>query len=250
MVVQTEKFLRDNAGQRPEQASLLSEKARENSVREKMLRVQLESLIAEADVWAIGERLPKKSSTPSSIVDEACRYVIENTFAKLKMLRPFNGDIAREIHALLTVENDAELDLGELEESNPDAMREVETWVSMNIEFNKPVYLRDILNHFARRPYGWPEEEVKLLVARLARKGKFSFSQQNNNIERKQVWELFNNSRRHSELRLHKIRRHDESQIRKAAQTMAEIAQQPFSEREEPAPVEHIRQSSMTGSKS
>ncbi|STW80605.1 Uncharacterised protein [Klebsiella michiganensis] len=45
------------------------------------------------------------------------------------MLRPFNGDIAREIHALLTVENDAELDLGELEESNPDAMREVETWV-------------------------------------------------------------------------------------------------------------------------
>lgn len=49
-----------------------------------MLRVQLESLIAEADVWAIGERLPKKSSTPSSIVDEACRYVIENTFAKLK----------------------------------------------------------------------------------------------------------------------------------------------------------------------
>lgn len=242
LVVQTEKFLRDNAGQRPEQASLLSEKAKENSVREKMLRVQLESLIAEADVWAIGERLPKKSSTPSSIVDEACRYVIENTFAKLKMLRPFNGDIAREIHALLTVENDTELDLGELEESNPDAMREVETWISMNIEFNKPVYLRDILNHFARRPYGWPEEEVKLLVARLARKGKFSFSQQNNNIERKQVWELFNNSRRHSELRLHKIRRHDESQIRKAAQTMAEIAQQPFSEREEPALVEHIRQ--------
>lgn len=241
LVVQTEKFLRDNAGQRPEQASLLSEKARENSVREKMLRIQLETLIAEADIWAIGERLPKKSSTPSSIVDEACRYVIENTFGKLKKLRPYNGEIAREIHEQLTLENDTELDLGDTEESNPDAMREVKTWVSMNIEYNKPVYLRDILNHFARRPYGWPEEEVKLLVARLARKGKFSFSQQNNNIERKQAWDLFNNSRRHSELRLHKIRRHDESQIRKAAQTMAQIAQQPFSEREEPALVEHIR---------
>ena len=242
LVVQTEKFLKDNAGQRPEQATLLSEKARENSNREKLLRVQLESLLAEADVWAIGERLPKKSSTPSNIVDEACRYVIENTFGKLKMLRPFNGDISREIHALLTVENDTELDLGNLEESNPDAMREVETWISMNIEYNKPVYLRDILNHFARRPYGWPEDEVKLLVARLACKGKFSFSQQNNNVERKQAWELFNNSRRHSELRLHKVRRHDEAQVRKAAQTMADIAQQPFNEREEPALVEHIRQ--------
>lgn len=59
LVVQTEKFLKDNAGQRPEQATLLSEKARENSNREKLLRVQLESLLAEADVWAIGERLPK-----------------------------------------------------------------------------------------------------------------------------------------------------------------------------------------------
>ncbi|WP_445663847.1 hypothetical protein [Escherichia coli] len=127
-------------------------------------------------------------------------------------------------------------------QSNPDAMREVESWISMNIEYNKPVYLRDILNHFARRPYGWPEDEVKLLVARLACKGKFSFSQQNNNVERKQAWELFNNSRRHSELRLHKVRRHDEAQVRKAAQTMADIAQQPFNEREEPALVEHIRQ--------
>ncbi|WP_142763858.1 hypothetical protein, partial [Klebsiella pneumoniae] len=78
--------------------------------------------------------------------------------------------------------------------------------------------------------------------ARLACKGKFSFSQQNNNVERKQAWELFNNSRRHSELRLHKVRRHDEAQVRKAAQTMADIAQQPFNEREEPALVEHIRQ--------
>lgn len=241
LVVQTEKFLRDNAGQRPEQASLLSEKARENNAREKMLRVQIESLLAEAELWAIGERLPKKSSTPNSIVDEAYRYVIENTFGKLKLLTSFNGDINREIHAFLTVENDTELNLGEMEESNRDALREVENWISMGIDYHKPVYLRDVLNHFARRPYGWPEDEVKLLVARLAQKRKISFSQQNNNLELKQAWDLFNNSRRHSELRLHKIRRHDEAQILKAAKIIADVAQQPFNEREEPALVEHIR---------
>ena len=100
------------------------------------------------------------------------------------MLKPFNGDIAREIHALLTVENDTGAGSGRTGGINPDAMREVETQVSMNIEFNKPVYLRDILNHFARRPYGWPEEEVKLQVCSpWHAKGKFSFSQQNNNID-------------------------------------------------------------------
>ena len=43
-------------------------------------------------------------------------------------------------------------DLGNLEESNTDAMREVETRISMNIEYNKPVYLRDILEPFRASP--------------------------------------------------------------------------------------------------
>jgi hypothetical protein len=88
---------------------------------------------------------------------------------------------------------------------------------------------------------GWPEDEVKLLVARLARSNKFNFSQQSSDISLKQTWEIFNNSRRHSELRLHKIRRHDEAQLNKAALLMADIAQQPFNEHEEPALVEHIQ---------
>ena len=71
LVVQTEKFLRDNAGQRPEQTTLLSEKARENSVREKLLRVSWIRLLQKrtSGRW---RALAPKSSTPSSIVDEAC----------------------------------------------------------------------------------------------------------------------------------------------------------------------------------
>ena len=68
----------------------------------KLLRVQLESLLAEADVWAIGERFTEKSSTPSNIVDEACRYVIENTFGKLKMLRPLTATSPAKFMVLLT----------------------------------------------------------------------------------------------------------------------------------------------------
>lgn len=241
LTVQTESFVNKQSGQRPEQASLIAEKARENNNREKMLRVQLEELLARADVWAIGEPLPKKSSTPASIVDDACRYVFENTFAKLKMLRLFDGNIDREIQALLTVENDTQLDLGELEDANPDAMREVENWVSMNIDYHKPVYLRDILSHFTRRPYGWPGDEVKLLVARLTRASKLNFTLQSSEISLKQSWDIFNNSRRYSELRLHKTRRHDDAQLRKAAQLMAKIVQLPFNEQEEPALAAHIR---------
>lgn len=242
MYAQTKAFLSKQSGQRPEQATLLAEKGRENSMREKTLKAQIEGLMAQADVWALGERLDKKSSSPLAIVDAAYGYVIENSFSKLKLLRLSTGDVNRETHALLTVENDIQLDLGEMEESNPEAMREVDNWISMSIETHKPVYLRDILTTFGRRPFGWPEDEVKLLVARLARSGKYSFTLQSSEIALKQTWDAFNNSRRYSDLRLHKVRRHDEAQLTKAAQLMAEIAGEPFNEREEQPLVSHIRE--------
>ena len=90
----------------------------------------------------------------------------------------------------LTVENDTELDLGNLEESNPDAMREVETgsaWISNTI--NLCIYaIFWTISRVDNAPYGWPEDEVKLLVARLACKGKFSFSQQKQQRRAKQAW--------------------------------------------------------------
>ncbi len=242
MCAQTKAFLGKQRGQRPEQATLLAEKGRENSMREKTLKTQIEALLAQAEVWALGERMDKKSSSPSAIVDAACSYVIENSFSKLKMLRLSTGEVNRETQSLLTLENDTQLDLGEMEESNPQAMREVDSWISLSIGNHKPVYLRDILTTFGRRPFGWPEDEVKLLVARLARSDKYSFTLQGSEIALKQAWDAFNNSRRYSELRLHKIRRHDEVQLKKAAQLMATVAQEPFTEREEKPLVAHIRQ--------
>ncbi|CDG15739.1 BREX system P-loop protein BrxC [Xenorhabdus doucetiae] len=241
-MVKTESFLNKQSGQRPEQAMLLAEKSRENQYREKTLRVRIEQLLAEAAVYAIGVRLPKKSASPTAIVDEACKYVIENSFAKLKLLRSTDGEISREIHALLTIEDAAQINLDmSAEECNPEAKREVELWVSMCVEHHKAVYLRDVLTHFGRRPYGWPEDEVKLLVARLARSGKISFTKQNNQLSLKQAWDEFENSRRHSELRLLKVRLHDESQLRKAAHIMNDAAAESFNEREEQALAKHIR---------
>ncbi|WP_434526838.1 BREX system P-loop protein BrxC [Photorhabdus asymbiotica] len=242
IMVQTDSFLNKQCGQRPEQDVLLKDKDRENQSREKTLRVRIEQLLAEATVYAIGVRLPKKSASPTAIVDEACRYVIENSFAKLKLLRPTSRDINREIHSLLTIEDSAQINLDMCsEECNPEAMREVEAWISMSADYHKPVYLRDVLNHFGRRPFGWPEDEVKLLVARLARSGKINFTLQNNQISLKQAWDVFTNTRRHSELRLLKVRQHDEEQLRKAAHIMNKVAQESFNEREEQGLAKHIR---------
>ncbi|MCV5753994.1 hypothetical protein OFN51_34895, partial [Escherichia coli] len=57
--IKTDRFLKQNSGQRPEQEHLLREKQMENMEREKRLRTDFEALFAEADVYAIGTKLPK-----------------------------------------------------------------------------------------------------------------------------------------------------------------------------------------------
>ncbi|EKJ3211278.1 BREX system P-loop protein BrxC, partial [Escherichia coli] len=181
--IKTDRFLKQNSGQRPEQEHLLREKQMENMEREKRLRTDFEALFAEADVYAIGTKLPKKSATPSAIVEEAYKYVIENTFAKLNMLKATPGEVLRELQAVLVADDIAQIgrDL-QADECNPEATREVEQYVTLKVERNEPVYLRDIVAHFGKRPYGWPDNEILLLTARLGLAGKLSFSTQGTDL--------------------------------------------------------------------
>ncbi|MCB5160349.1 BREX system P-loop protein BrxC [Marinomonas algarum] len=233
-LIKTERFLKHNSGKRPEQEHLLREKRMENIEREKHLREGFEPLFAEADVYAIGTKLPKKSATPSAIVDEAYRYVIENTFAKLNLLKATPGDVLRELHAVLTADDMAQIGLDlQAAECNPDATREVEQFVALKVDRNEAVYLRDIIDRFGRRPYGWPDNETLLLVARLGLSSKVSFSQQGSDLVLKKSYEAFTSVRKRGEIRVHKIRQHDERQLKKATTLVKDIFSKSFAGTEE-----------------
>ena len=227
--IKTERFLKQNAGQRPEQEHLLREKSMENSGREKRLRHDFDTLFAEANVFAIGTILPKKSATPSAIMEEAYQYVIENTFGKLRMLRSTEGEVLRELQAVLTADDMAQigLDLTE-QECNPEATREVEQFISLKIERNEALYLRDVVTRFIRRPYGWADNEILLLTARLALAGKISFMIQGGDLALKQAFEPFTSVRRRGEIRIQKIRQHDERNIQKASSLLKSIFNKTF----------------------
>jgi len=227
--IKTDRFLKQNSGQRPEQEHLLREKQIENIEREKRLRTDFETLFAEADVYAIGTKLPKKSATPTIIVEEAYKYVIENTFAKLSMLKTSPGEVLRELQAVLVADDMAQIGLDlQADECNPEATREVEQYVTLKVERNEPVYLRDIVTRFGKRPYGWPDNEILLLTARLGLAGKVSFSHQGTDLVLKKAYEPFTSVRKRGEIRVHKTRQHDERQIKKAAGLVKEIFSKTF----------------------
>lgn len=227
--IKTERFLKVAAGQRPEQEHLLREKALENTQRSKRLDTEFTTLFTEAAVYAIGAKLQPKNTTPSAMLDETYRYVIENTFGKLNMLRPTQGELNRELQAVLTADDVAQLGLDlSSAECNPEAMREIEMFISLKISRNEAVYLKDVLTYFTRRPFGWQENEILLLVARLGLVGKLSFTLQATELPLKKAYQPFTSVRSRAEIRLQKIRQHDEHQIQKAAALVKNLFQKPF----------------------
>ena len=227
--IKTERFLLQNSGQRPEQEHLLREKRTENIEREKRLKIDFEALFAEADVYAIGTKLPKKSATPSAIVDEAYKYVVENTFAKLNMLKPTLGDVLPELQKVLAADNTAQIGLDlQADDCNPEATREVEQYVTFSTGRNEAVYLRDIVTHFGKRPFGWPDKEILLLVARLGLAGKISFRIQGTDLALNRAYEPFMSVRKRGEIRVHNIRQHDEGKIKKAANLFKKLFSKTF----------------------
>ncbi|HEY8034489.1 MAG TPA: BREX system P-loop protein BrxC [Methylobacter sp.] len=229
--IKTDRFLKQNSGQRPEQEYLLREKQMENVEREKRLRHELEQLFTEVQIYAIGARLQPRSLAPSAMLEEAYKYVIENTFAKLNLLKPTPGDqgnVLRELQSVLMADDMAQLslDLSDVE-CNPEATREVELYISLKIERNEAVYLRDVITRFNRRPYGWPDNEILLLIARLGLAGKISFTM-NGDLPLKKAYEPFTSVRKRGEIRLQKIRQHDEHQLKNAAGLVKKVFNKTF----------------------
>ncbi len=216
--LKTDRFLKQNSGQRPEQEHLLREKQLENIEREKRLRHDLEQRFSEAQLFAIGAKLTPKTASPSARLDEAYRYVIENTFAKLNLLHLTPGDVLRELNAILTADDVMQLGLDmDAIECNPEATREVELFITLKIERNEAVYLRDLIHRFTRRPYGWPTYEILLLVARLGLSGKISLTLGAAELPLKKAYDPLTSVRKHGEIRIQKVRQHDERQLKNAA---------------------------------
>jgi hypothetical protein len=227
--IKTDRFLKQNSGQRPEQESLLREKQLENIEREKRLRHEFELLFADVDIYAIGAKLQPKSSTPSVMLEEAYKYVIENTFAKLNLLRLTPGEVLRELQSVLQADDMAQLSLDMSDVAcNPEATREVELYITLKVERNEAVYLRDIIAKFTRRPYGWPNDEILLLVARLALAGKISFTIGAAELPLKKAYEPFTSIRKQADIRIQKIRQHDENQLKNAAALLRKIFNKTF----------------------
>lgn len=223
--LKTNKFIRLNDdGSQPELSKILSERGRENQERKKRLRLMLEELAERAEVYAQGQHLKLNSSNIVNKFDEACQYLLENTFTKLSYLRVLQQEPERELHAILHTN-----DIGQLgltlngEEGNPQAIKEVEQFISLRASGNDRLLVADIIERFSKRPYGWPDGEVLLILGRLAATSLISFHAAGPSMPLADAFDYLSNSRRRREISVQKKRQTDEVLLKQARNLTQEL---------------------------
>lgn len=161
----------DNAT--PAGKKILAFKKDENREREERLRFQLERLIGEGQLYALGELVPVKATTPQAMLDEAINYLVSNTYNKLAFLKT-TPNAFEEIREVLLADNVQQLNLASTEQPNQLALQAVSEHLKIKASVSG-ISLDDVVRHFSGIPYGWkPDWEIVLLLARLFMAGEIS----------------------------------------------------------------------------
>ncbi|WP_064663367.1 BREX system P-loop protein BrxC [Pseudoalteromonas sp. MQS005] len=224
--IKTDKFLRRNTGNRPEQQQLLHQKGSENQDRNRRVKLAIEDLLKDAEFYALGSQQNPKGGAISTILQELYKYVIENTFSKLKLVKPFPGDIRREIQNTLVADDIGQIGLDlQGQEVNPHAILEVEKFISLGDDAGRPITAEDIVKRFSKRPFGWNDEEIVLLISRLALANKICFQSRQQDVSLKNAYDNLMQVRKRAELRVRRIKQQSEANLKRAAKLFKDVFQ-------------------------
>lgn len=168
-LLQTDKYIRlKNDAAAPENLKrILKDRAEQNRERKGRLIAILETMLVESDYYVFGQTLQVKASNARSAKDEGINYLIENLFSKLGYLKVIKDEPIKEITAILKSNDIGQYSLVDGGDANELAVKEVKQFIDLSTSNHQKVLLHELVERFARRPYGWGEWETILLVARL-----------------------------------------------------------------------------------
>ena len=174
-LLRTDKYIRtkDDGTLPPTTKRIHRDLAEENRIRRDRLTRLLGEMLANARYFVAGQRLEVATGAPQAALGEAMEYLIRNTFNKMGYLETLRGDPLREIQAVLRSNDIGQYELGDMPEINPQAIEDLRSYMELCTKTSRQIVLFGMVTaRYANRPYGWPEFEVILLLARLIMAGE------------------------------------------------------------------------------
>lgn len=176
---------------------IIRERADENHARNQRLIEMVKAALENATATADGQLKNPTASGVDLILNELWEELIRNSFSKLGLLAQLKVNPQTEITPTLRASDVAQLTLDlQNADNNPLAMQEVREHIARLHRTNQPIVLDELVKRFEKRPYGWPEWETVLIVARLLRIGEISLLSDGATIAAGDATEILNRQNR------------------------------------------------------
>jgi len=170
--LQTESYVKTkHTGTLPDTTKrILRDRTEENRGRRGRIVEALKAMLLDATYFACGAKLDIGRAEPKAALADALEYLIQNAYPKMGYVEHLQANPKQEIQSTLRANDVEQVSLAlSTPEANPQALNDLREYIRLCAVTNKQIVLRELIEkRYGSRPYGWPELEVVLLVARLA----------------------------------------------------------------------------------
>ena len=170
-----EKYLRLNTSNTVTKYEQIKEAKRvEMRERSGNARIFLEQSLRSADIYTNGDKLTIGAKDITARINEAMGKLVNTTFHKLSYIDTAMGEA--NVRAVLKGTNNSQISLeGTVQTPNRLALNDVLDFVSMNSIRHAKTSMKAIMERFTKPPYGFIEDDVQWLVAKLFKDGDVAF---------------------------------------------------------------------------
>jgi len=216
---QTDKYIRhkSDAAASPTFKKVLQGKQEENQERRKRLVDLLDDVLGKAQIYALGNTFDPNGNDTKAIIEQGLEHLIKNIYNKFHYLETLTPEPLKEIKHVLTADDIAQ---GKLiqdgQEINSRAINEVREYIRLKESSNQPVILSELKDRFAGSPYGWPEWEVILLVARMSRAGEIDLVMDGGKKDPREMVTPLSQSRHWKNIKIYLRKKLGETQLKQA----------------------------------
>ncbi|MDN5307703.1 MAG: hypothetical protein PWP16_1066 [Eubacteriaceae bacterium] len=168
-----EKFLQLGSGDRLTQFEQIKESKRtELSERKEHAKLYLIEAMKNAKIYVVGDRVQTNKKDVSSRIMEALGKLVDAVYHKLGYIDTAMGDV--NIRELFKNLNQQAISLGKTEGVNTLARHDVLSFIGDNSANHIKSSMKTVMDRFMKAPYGFVEEDVEWLVAKLFKDGDIS----------------------------------------------------------------------------
>lgn len=159
--------------QKGKSTAIRSTKLQESGKSKDSAMLSLKQAIGAAAIYINGSQVTDiMMRDPYTRMNEAMARLVANHYYKLPYIDSAKDDV--DIRELFKAKSQLTLQLDGEEKPNANALREVKEFINLSSSSHMPVSLKNLTDHFTKAPYGFVEDDVKWLVARLFKDGELS----------------------------------------------------------------------------